>query len=232
MIPMKRILCIALTAVLMVAALAGCGTEEATATPDPVEAVGNEPDTGAVVDASYTGALDVGSQLALGTLQLEDMEDSVTPGQAAALLPLWQAIRGGALQGEAELNAVLKQIEGQMTTTQIAAIADLQLTWDDLQAWAKGQGLNLNTPPEDMAERMGKMGQELSPEVQATMEARRATGGGPPTEMSEKDREAMRATAEASGMSFADRGTGDGRGQLAMLAEPLIELLSQRAAEG
>ena len=220
---------ITLIAVLVVTALAGCGAEDAT--PAPADVGGSETDTGAALDTSYANALDAGSQLALGTIRLEEMEKGVTPEQAAALLPLWRAIQAGTLQGNAELNAVLKQIEGQMTPEQLAAIAAMQLTRDDLQAWAESQGLNLASSPEEMAARMAKSGQELSPEVQATMEAMRAAGGGPPTDLSEEEREAMRATAEASGVNFGNRGFRGGAGQINILAQPLIELLTQRAAE-
>ena len=48
--------------------------------------------------------------------------------------------------------------------------------------------------------------------------------------MSEEERESMRATAEASGMTFGGRG-GARRGQLALIAEPLVELLTQLAGE-
>ena len=47
----------------------------------------------------------------LGMLKLEGTEQAVTPDQAKALLPLWQAFQGGALQASAERNAVMAQIE-------------------------------------------------------------------------------------------------------------------------
>lgn len=226
---MKKLLYITLMAVLVVTALAGCGAEE-VAQPAPADVGGSETDSGATVDTSYANALDVGSQLALGTIRLEETENDIAPEQAVALLPLWQAIQAGTLQGEAETNAVLNQIEGKMTSEQLAAIAAMQLTQDDLRAWAESQGLNLASSPDEMVTRMVKGSQELSPEVQATMEAMREAGGGPPTDLSEEEREAMRATAEASGMSFGGRGFGSA-GQSAILTEPLIELLTQRAAK-
>jgi hypothetical protein len=73
----------------------------------------------------------------------------------------------------------------------------------------------------------GNLGEEEREAMRATMD----TGGMPFGDMSEEERAARRATAEASGMSFGGRGVGAGRGQLTVLAEPLIELLTQRAAE-
>jgi hypothetical protein len=50
--------------------------------------------------------------------------------------------------------------------------------------------------------------------------------------MSEEERAAMRATAEASGMAFPGGGRGfAARSQLSLLAELVIELLTERAAE-
>jgi hypothetical protein len=182
--------------------------------------------TSAVLDASYPGALSMGSQLALGTLQLEETENSVTPEQATALLPLWQALQGG-VTAQAEVDAVLKQIEGVMTSEQLAAIAAKQLTQDDLRG--------LGIPPG------GGSGQGLSPDEQATRQAERGGGEMPPEvatrraemeNMSEEEREALRATAQAGGMSGGPGGrAGGGQGQFIIMLDPLIELLTQRAAE-
>jgi hypothetical protein len=51
--------------------------------------------------------------------------------------------------------------------------------------------------------------------------------------MSEEDRASMRATAEAGGMTRPGGGAAGGRfgGQLAMLAEQVIELLTERAVD-
>jgi len=231
---------ITLIGVLVVTALAGCGGEEAT--PAPVDAGADETYTGAVLDTSYANALPVSSQLALGTFLLEETGNAVTPEQAAALLPLWQAIQAGTLQSETETNAVLKQIEGMMTSEQLTSIAAQQLTWEDFGGWAEEQGLNMGLSPEAMATRqaeggsgpLGNMSEEERAAMRATMEAGGMPFGGDPSgsrpsgNLSEEERAAMRATAEAGGMSFGGQ-AGAGGGQLALLAEPLIELLTQRA---
>jgi hypothetical protein len=201
--------------VLLAGILAGCGGDASTSSVEgssaaSAESESNDAYTSAVMDASYEGALPVSSQLALGIFQLEGTENAVTPAQAAALLPLWQAVQGGTLQSEAETNAVLKQIEGAMTSEQLAAIAAMQLTLEDVGAWAQEQGVSLGPPPEAM-------------------------GGegafGPPGDTSEEERAARRATAEASGMTFGGRRGAGGRGSINFLTEPLIELLTERVAE-
>jgi hypothetical protein len=79
----------------------------------------------------------------------------------------------------------------------------------------------------------------LTEEERASMRATRQAsgeggfpGGGPGAfaNMSEEERESMRATAEASGMTFGNR-AGARWGQLALIAEPLVELLTELAAK-
>jgi hypothetical protein len=227
-------LILALVAVVLV----GCGGE---ATPAPADEGSDVVYTSEALDTSYDGALDASTQLVLGTMRLEGTENAVTPGQAAALLPLWQALRGG-VTAQAELAAVLKQIEGTMTSEQLEAIAAMQLTQEDLRAWMEEQDVGPGG------------GQEVSPEVRATRQAEFGSGEVPPEmatrraemeNMSDEEREALRATAQAGGgfpggsEGGAGGGfpggtggrTGRGAGQFGILLNPLIELLTQRAAE-
>jgi hypothetical protein len=215
-----------------VVVLAGCGGGEATEV--PADAGESESYTSAVLDTSYTDALNVSTQLVLGTIRLEETENAVTPEQAAALLPLWQALRGG-VTAPAEVNAVLKQVEGTMTDEQLAAIAAMQLTREDLQAWMeeRGPGVGGGFPRGDE-----------DPDVRATRQAEFGGGEMPPQmatrraefeNMSDEEREAMRATAQAGGGFPGGAGAG-GRGgaggrQLNFLLNPLIELLEARAGE-
>ena len=247
-----RLAYVTMILVLAIGALAGCGAEEPSAStgeqgsPAQVDSEGSEVHTSAALDASYENALPVDSQLALGTFLLEGTENAVTPGQAKTLLPLWQAIQGGTLQGEAETNAVLKQIEGAMTPEQLAAIAAMQLTREDQGTWAQSQGLSLGLSPDARATRQAAGGgtgaagsfSDLSEEERASMRATAQAGGlsgggggagGRFSDLSEEERASMRATAEAGGTAFGGRRAGPG--QITFLARPLVELLAQRAAE-
>jgi len=195
--------------------------------------------TDAQLDMSYEGALSLANQLALGTFLLEETSLAVTPQQAKAVLPLWQAIQGGTLQSSAETDAVLGQIERAMTSEQVAAIAAKGLTNEDLQVWAQETGVDLGPSPEAIAARQADgtaqgdfakfsdMSEEDRAAARATAQASGLGGPGQGGDMSAEDREARRATAEASGMSFAGRGVA---GQLASLAGPLVELLTERSA--
>jgi hypothetical protein len=233
---------VVLILILATGVLAGCGRTDAPSTDSapsadeasPVEEQGNSAQdletgvdnagyTGQALDASYEGALPVSSQLALGTFKMEGTANAVTPDQAKTLLPLWQVIEGGALQSDSETNAVVKQIEGAMTAEQLAVIAAMQLTIEDMQTWMQEQGVNLNTP-------RGAAG-DFSEEERAARRATAQAGGGFGGQGGE-DRQAARATAEASGTTMPGGSRGDaGLGQLDVLAEQVVELLTTIVGE-
>jgi hypothetical protein len=217
-----------LASLLLVAgALTACGGAEATET-DEAAAIDYE---GAALDTRYEGALDAGNQLALGTLQLEETEYAVTPEQAKTLLPLWQALRGG-VTAEDEISAVLRGIEGAMTEEQLAAVANMQLTQDDVQAWMEergfgpGGGGDLDARATRQAESVGGgggtgRGGEMPPEM-ATMRAQFQN-------MSEEEQERMRATVQAGGGFPGGMAGAPGGGGVGFLIRPVIELLTERA---
>jgi hypothetical protein len=226
---------ITLVLVLLAGILAGCGTavtsSETETSAVPADSGASEASTIAVLDKSYEGALAVSSQLALGTFQLEGTEQAITSEQAQALLPLWQVIESGSLTSEGETAAVLKQIEGAMTPEQLATIAAMQLTSEDMGTWAQEQGVSLGGPGDGTGG--SALPEGMSQEDLDAMRAARQAGGeggfAPPEGMSEEEREAMRATAEASGMTRPGGAGGMGAGQLAALAGPLVELLTELA---
>ncbi len=236
-----------LVLVLVAAVLVCCGgdaelpaEEQDNSAQDLDASTGNDSYTSEALDASYEGALPAASQLGLGIFELQETEYAVTAEQAASLLPLWQAIQSDSLQGDAEINAVLKQIEGALTVEQLASIAGMQLTLQDMGAWMQKQGVNLGRP-EGTAAGQGPLG-DLSEEDRAAMRATRQAGGGfggeggPFGNLSEEERESMRATAEAGGMTFPGGGGRGGpgafrQGQLVILAEQVVELLAELAGE-
>lgn len=185
----------------------------ATATSGVVSAV----DTREELDADYEGALDVGAQLALGTLLLEETVQPLTAERAGQLLPLWQALQGDVTAG-AEVDAVLAEIETAMTSEQVAAIASMALTQEDVQVWMQEQGQAFGAP--------GGSGEPAGERPKG--EGERAGMG----TMSEEDREAMLATRQAGGgMPSGGVGAAGGTGQYQMLLRPLITLLEARAGE-
>lgn len=121
------------------------------------------------LDTSYEGALAVRNQLSLGTLELDGTPNAITPEQAEVLLPLWQALLSTQKSGsaaQAEVTALLEQIEGSLQSEQLVAIRGMQLTQSELQAWAAANGITLGS-----GGGVPGQGQGLSPEERATRQA-------------------------------------------------------------
>lgn len=233
---------IVLALILTAGTLIGCaGQESAT----PVVKSSQEY-TSAVLVTSYDGALPAGSQLALGTLRLEETDHAVTPAQARVLLPLWQAIQSGVAQNSAEMNAIFRQIEKAMTPQQLAAIAAMQLTMQDVTDYAQANGLMMGSPSRAMGrgqagtgpqsgqgwDMPGTMTDEQRQAFRATAEAGGFGGRQGPGNLSEEQRASLRATFEAGGMPASGlRPAGGGSEFLSGLIRPLVDLLTQRAAQ-
>jgi hypothetical protein len=153
--------------ILIVLALV-LGACSGNATPAPALS-GAESYVSSNIDTSYDGALAARNQLTLGTLELDGTPNTITTEQAESLLPLWQALLGTQKSGaaaQAEVNALLEQIESGMTAEQLAAIRDMQLSQTDLQAWAAANGVTLGSGGGQPGQ-----GQGLSPEERAARQA-------------------------------------------------------------
>jgi hypothetical protein len=171
----------------------------------------------------------------LRTMLLEETELAVTPEQAAALVPLWKALQAGGVTAEAEVNTIVKQIEGEMTQAQLEAIAAMQLTQEDMQAWMTEHGVSPpgGGAPDARATRQAQGGGEGGPPAGGEMPPEMATRRAEFENMSDEEREAARATMEASGGRPGGPGGSGGGGQtFGFLLGPLMELLEERAGEG
>jgi len=116
--------------VLLLAACGGNGEEGGLA-----EMIG--------LNEDYADALPVATQLALGCLQLEETDLALDEEQAAGLIPLWQAYQTLSTSdktAEAEVTAVLNQIQDTMTDEQVTEIAAMALTAEDAAAWMQEAG--------------------------------------------------------------------------------------------
>lgn len=140
------------------------------------------------LNEDYEDAMPVMMQLTLGTMMLKDTDYPITAEQAAALLPLWQMLRGLTESGtaaQAEFEAVINQIVNTMTVEQMNAIAVMEIQRDDMLTVMEQVGI---TPPGSVggSGSGGGMGGSMSgggelgnasPEQVATMQARRANTG-------------------------------------------------------
>lgn len=117
----------------------------------------------------YEGALAVRNQLALGTLELNQTESAISAEQAQTLLPLWQALRSTQQAGgtaQAEVSALLTQIEAAMKPEQLQSIASMKLTFTNMQEWATANGITMGSGSGTPGQGMG-----MSPEARATKQA-------------------------------------------------------------
>ncbi len=155
---------------LLAIALTACGNVAASSNQPP----GSEASL-SLLTADYEDALPLELQLAYGTLNLEGTENEVDAQLAADLLPLWKAVRSlsdSDTVAAGEVQGLFKQIQETMTPEQVQAIAGMHLTRQNMAEISEKLGLQF-------APGGGRFG-EISPEMQATVEAARESGQAPP----------------------------------------------------
>ena len=137
---MKKVM-ILLVVVLAILALSACGGSTEPAASGANAGAANEVQTTVLENVrlsdGYADALLVQTQLALGTLQLEDTDLAIDETLAAELLPLWRAVQSlgdSDTAAEAEVQAVINQIQDTMAPEQIATITGMQLTEESLSS--------------------------------------------------------------------------------------------------
>lgn len=171
------------------------------------------PLTSDILNTDFEDATSVRNQLMYGTLLLEGTDFAVTPEQAGLLLPLYQgllALISDSTSVSEEVNAVQNQIMENMTSEQLTAIADLQITTEMLNAFYLEHGLTLPEQDPDSTRVPGSgqgMGRNLD---DASKEATRTAMG----------------TTEGTGS-----GQGIGRQGRTLLYDEVINLLMQRVEE-
>lgn len=138
---MKKWLATLFIGISIVLSLAACGGTSAAGEPAAVGGDGQNsvPSNGETetvrIQDDYSNALSVAGQLALGTIQLDETDLAVDETEAAGLLPLWQAyqsLSNSDTAAQAEIDAVLRQLQEAMTPEQVQAIAEMRLTEDSL----------------------------------------------------------------------------------------------------
>jgi hypothetical protein len=207
--------------VFLAVALVACKSAAATTAASGTPAAGG---AGPGPSGSLTGT----DKLALGTLKLEGTENAVTPAQAKELLPLWQMIQGGSLQGDQETQAVVKQIEGAMTPAQTAAIDAMALTWSDVQAWMRAQGIEMPTRDATQSGPGGPQNLTQDERAKLQQEFQNMTPEQRATRMAEMGIQRPEGAGQGGGPNGGPGGRG---GQSSFLVGPLVELLTQRAAQ-
>lgn len=124
------------------------------------------------LDVGYENALSARLQLTLGSLKLVETNTPITTEQAQTMLPLWQALQNMTRTGnsaQAEVNALLAQIEASFTPEQITAIRGMKLTSANIQTWASANGIAAGSGTGQGNGQGG--GNGMSPEARATRQA-------------------------------------------------------------
>lgn len=135
----------------------------------PVSTTGNDIYVSQNLPVDYEGALAVRNQLALGTLELIQTDSAISAEQAQTLLPLWQALRSTQQAGgtaQAEVSALLTQIEAAMKPEQLQSIASMKLTFTNMQEWATANGITMGSGGGQPGQGSG-----MSAEARATKQA-------------------------------------------------------------
>jgi hypothetical protein len=156
---------------LLAMALAACGGAPPAA---PAAAAAPAASGSSVTLAQdYPNAVGIQSQLLVGTFRLEGTANTITAQQAAQLVPLWQMLKAlsTGTGSQAEIQAVLGQIQGAMAGEQLQAIRAMRLTPADSQALI--QSLGITPPGGGPGAGGGQPGQgaSLSPAERATRQA-------------------------------------------------------------
>lgn len=157
---------------------------------------------GEYLTTDYADAASLRNQLAFGIMKLDGAPNAVTPEQAGKLVPLWQAVialSGDTTTAEEELTAVQDQIVETLSAEQLQAIAAMQITNTELNAFYADYGITLPTPIPGVTKVPG-------------------SGSG----KTEEEKAAAHATAEASGATTT---TGTGQSAKTLLFEKTIEYL-------
>ena len=146
---------------LLSLALSACGGAN-TASESSAEASGTPMPGAGLSDSMH---------LLLGILSLGDSEAPLSAEQATAMLPLWKAVRSlgeSDTAAQAEIEALYTQVRGTLSEEQLELIDGMQFSMESMNSLAAELGL-------DMQFAGGGRG-DMTPEMQATMQALRESG--------------------------------------------------------
>lgn len=150
---MRKILFSALTIFML--SLTACGSAVSNGTQSASSTV-SDSNTGSslsdstikpnslTLSVSYNNALPITIQLIIGIYKLDSTDKAITLEQAADLLPLWQVYQSLSQSdnvAQAEVDALIKQIQETMTSEQITAIKDMKLTPVEMSAILQEKGI-------------------------------------------------------------------------------------------
>ncbi|MGE5250142.1 MAG: hypothetical protein ACM3QS_07980 [Bacteroidota bacterium] len=199
--------------------LAACGTAPLTGTVNQTPA-GN----------ASVRTLPPLTRLVLGTFKLEGTDQAVTAAQAQELLPLWQvysSLSQSDTAAQAEVDALVKQIQDTMTAEQTGAIEAMNLTQNDMLTLMQAQGINMGGPRASGAQTAGGSG--FGPGGAMPPDGGMPLDGGVPG-MGPGSVQRSATPAAGSGQSTGSQARPSLDRVPSPLLTALIDLLKQRAA--
>jgi hypothetical protein len=120
---------------LIMAACSGSSNQAASSTSSSVS-----------TSSQGNSGLSQANMLLVGTLKLDGTYQAISADEAVKLLPLWEAYRSlssSQTTAEAEVDALLNQIQTTMTTEQVQKIKDLNLTNTDMMDLMQSMGVGM-----------------------------------------------------------------------------------------
>jgi hypothetical protein len=178
---------------------------------------------------SPAGSLPTVTQLIVGTFKLDGTDTAVTAAQAKELLPLWQVyseLLTSDTATQEEIDGLVAQLQETMTTDQMQAIKDMNLTQQDVMTVMQEQGAGVSSAVKDTSGTTSSTGGGIGP----------PDGGGGMSMGAPPDGGGM-----AGGMSTGSQTSGTGNstatvagqaqagGGTSVLLEALIKLLKSKA---
>lgn len=218
---MKKLTTLLLVVLIASFALSACGSSEpapaaAENAAEAAPAANNESaaaaEPGSATESmeyfstEYPDATNTRNQLGYGTILLTSSDLPISAEQAKAMLPFWQAmlaLTNDASSAPEEISALQTQIIASFTPEQLAYISEAQITNAMLTEYYTSLGIEVPTPSADTT---------------------RVPGQG--KNMTDEEKAARRATAEASGEM---PGSGSGQATKNVLFEKVIETLQALA---
>jgi hypothetical protein len=221
---MKKTTLIALT--LLTLALTACSSASTAANP-----------ASSSQNGAAAGGLPAATQLAIGTLKLEDTDQAVTAEQATELLPLWQTLQvlyDSDTAAEQEIEALTTQIQETMTTEQTEAITAMNLTRQDMMTVLQEQGLTMGGGTQSGTTERNSGGAGFGPGGGVPPDGGFPGGGpgaGPGTGFGGGQGSGLSPDQIATAQALRSESGGGGFGSLSRIPTPLIQAIIQLLQE-
>jgi hypothetical protein len=138
----KYLVPLSITTLVLAMVLVACGAKVSAAT--TTNSSSNPAPNGTPGGRNLTQPLPLAEQLVVGSFKLQGTSNAITPTQATALIPLWQAyaqLTTSNTAAQAEIDAVVSQVQSTMTPQQVQAITSMKLTRQDLFTTMSNLGL-------------------------------------------------------------------------------------------